>query len=178
MGLVEWVCAVGNVAVHGPRAILVCRHCNRQWENNVWRDPLAEDIVMQVRNITAIEGGRYDCEIEHPKFGWIPFTASATDCEDLGRSIHGDIKAGKWGAAPIYSGPSEAELIVAAAEAMDAAWVALRATRDGLLSATDWTQLPDAPVDAAAWAAYRAALRDLPEVTTDPAAPVWPTPPA
>jgi len=32
------------------------------------------------------------------------------------------------------------------------------------LKATDWTQLPDAPVDAAAWATYRQALRDLPSV--------------
>lgn len=30
------------------------------------------------------------------------------------------------------------------------------------LKATDWTQLPDAPVDAVAWATYRQALRDLP----------------
>ncbi len=30
------------------------------------------------------------------------------------------------------------------------------------LTATDWTQLPDAPVDAIAYATYRQALRDLP----------------
>jgi len=30
------------------------------------------------------------------------------------------------------------------------------------LKATDWTQLPDASADAAAWAIYRQALRDLP----------------
>lgn len=58
------------------------------------------------------------------------------------------------------------------------AWTALRAERDRLLTASDYTQLPDAPVDAAAWAAYRQALRDLPEVTADPAAPVWPDAPA
>jgi hypothetical protein len=33
------------------------------------------------------------------------------------------------------------------------------------LISTDWTQLPDAPVDKAAWATYRQALRDLPLVT-------------
>jgi hypothetical protein len=32
------------------------------------------------------------------------------------------------------------------------------------LTATDWTQLPDAPVDASAYATYRQALRDLPSV--------------
>ena len=38
----------------------------------------------------------------------------------------------------------------------------MRLHRDRLLAASDWTQLPDAPVDAAAWATYRQALRDLP----------------
>ena len=33
------------------------------------------------------------------------------------------------------------------------------------LKETDWTQLPDAPVDKTAWATYRQALRDLPLVT-------------
>lgn len=54
----------------------------------------------------------------------------------------------------------------------------LRVERDKLLQQSDWTQVPDAPVDQAAWAAYRQALRDLPENTTDPANPVWPSKPA
>jgi hypothetical protein len=32
------------------------------------------------------------------------------------------------------------------------------------LTTTDWTQLPDAPVDTVAYATYRQALRDLPSV--------------
>lgn len=54
----------------------------------------------------------------------------------------------------------------------------LRSTRNSLLYASDWTQLPDAPVDQAAWAAYRQQLRDLPENTVDPREVVWPDPPA
>ena len=38
-----------------------------------------------------------------------------------------------------------------------------RAERDRLLAASDWTQVEDAPVDKAAWATYRQALRDLPQ---------------
>lgn len=57
------------------------------------------------------------------------------------------------------------------------AWQALRSRRNTLLSDCDWTQVSDAPVDQAAWAAYRQALRDLPETTVDPANPVWPQPP-
>ena len=38
----------------------------------------------------------------------------------------------------------------------------VRAARDRALSASDWTQVADAPVDKEAWATYRQALRDLP----------------
>ena len=38
----------------------------------------------------------------------------------------------------------------------------MRHYRDRLLAESDWTQLPDAPVDKAAWADYRQALRDFP----------------
>jgi hypothetical protein len=44
----------------------------------------------------------------------------------------------------------------------------LRYWRDGELSRTDWTQVADAPVDQAAWANYRQALRDLPASNDDP----------
>lgn len=53
----------------------------------------------------------------------------------------------------------------------------LRVQRNKLLSESDWTQLPDAQVNAAAWVTYRQALRDLPANTADPANPVWPAKP-
>ena len=61
---------------------------------------------------------------------------------------------------------------------IDFAWIEFRNIRNGLLKDSDWTQVPDAPVDQAAWAAYRQQLRDLPDSTEDPRNPVWPTPPA
>jgi hypothetical protein len=57
------------------------------------------------------------------------------------------------------------------------AWLILRRDRDRLLSSCDWTQVADAPVDHAAWAVYRQALRDLPDNTEDPRNPVWPSKP-
>jgi len=60
------------------------------------------------------------------------------------------------------------------------AWSQLRTQRNQLLAASDWTQGNDSPLSTeskSAWAAYRAALRDLPNVTTDPLNPMWPTPP-
>ena len=38
----------------------------------------------------------------------------------------------------------------------------MRAHRNRLLAASDWTQLLDAQCDKAAWATYRQALRDFP----------------
>jgi hypothetical protein len=44
----------------------------------------------------------------------------------------------------------------------------LRNWRNDELVKTDWTQVADAPVDQAAWATYRQALRDLPASNVDP----------
>ena len=56
----------------------------------------------------------------------------------------------------------------------------LRATRDNLLAACDWTQVADAPLTdtaRASWVTYRQQLRDLPATTQDPADVTWPAPP-
>lgn len=58
-----------------------------------------------------------------------------------------------------------------------ASWDIVRQERNRRLAASDWTQVPDAPVDQSAWAAYRQALRDLPANTTDPRNPNWPVKP-
>ena len=41
-------------------------------------------------------------------------------------------------------------------------WEQIKLWRNAELARTDWTQVEDSPVDKAAWAAYRQALRDLP----------------
>ena len=64
------------------------------------------------------------------------------------------------------------------AETIKKAWRELRLSRRRLLSNSDWTQVPDAPVDSAAWAVYRQQLRDLPANTTDPRNVEWPVPPS
>lgn len=67
----------------------------------------------------------------------------------------------------------------------DNRWAAIRAYRNSLLAACDWTQIPDVPLDGKqrkAWRAYRKALRDIPQQLGDgkPASPddvVWPDKP-
>lgn len=48
---------------------------------------------MQYRNAQWNGLGGIDCEINHPQFGWIPFTASPDDVEEYGREIFAAIKA-------------------------------------------------------------------------------------
>jgi len=48
---------------------------------------------MNYRNPKFTASGDIDCEIEHPDFGWIPFTASPTDAEAHGRELFAQITA-------------------------------------------------------------------------------------
>jgi hypothetical protein len=59
----------------------------------------------------------------------------------------------------------------------DAQAAQVRAERNLRLSESDWTQVADAPVDKAAWAAYRQALRDITAQAGFPLVIVWPTQP-
>lgn len=43
---------------------------------------------MKVRNPVYNSLGTIDCEIEHPAYGWIPFTASPNDPEEYGAAIY------------------------------------------------------------------------------------------
>jgi len=65
------------------------------------------------------------------------------------------------------------------AELTDDQWLdGCRRHRDLLLAASDWTQLPDAPVDRAAWATYRQALRDFPSTWTPGPTVIFPNAPS
>ena len=56
-------------------------------------------------------------------------------------------------------------------------WDSVRTKRNAMLADSDWTQLADAPVDKAAWAAYREMLRDITTAFATPDAVVWPPKP-
>jgi len=53
----------------------------------------------------------------------------------------------------------------------------VRGFRDAQLVKSDWTQVADAPVDKAAWATYRQALRDITQQAGFPWDVQWPTTP-
>lgn len=83
-------------------------------------------------------------------------------------------RGGKWYtkyvAGPVFADYTDDEGVLHTAAEQEAAYKAgkdaeqakaVRADRNRRLAECDWTQLPDAPVDAQAWAAYRQALRDV-----------------
>lgn len=53
----------------------------------------------------------------------------------------------------------------------------VRESRNNKLAQSDWTQVADAPVDKAAWAVYRQALRDIPAQERFPGEIIWPVTP-
>ena len=105
-----------------------------------------------------------DCEINHPAYGWIPFTASPDDVEVYGREMFATLSQGDVAE---YVPPKTEELAAAA-----------RADRNSLLTATDWTQAADVPqATKDKWAPYRQALRDVPEQLGFPNDIRWPVKP-
>jgi hypothetical protein len=59
----------------------------------------------------------------------------------------------------------------------DAQAAQIRAERNSMLAASDWTQLADSTADKAAWATYRQALRDITAQAGFPWTVDWPVQP-
>ena len=106
-----------------------------------------------------------DCEIEHPDFGWIPYTTSEDDT-GLGKEI--------W--------DNRDNLDIAEYEGLSDEILAnqIRAQRDSLLEQTDYLMMSDYPISddrLAAVKIYRQALRDIPEQSGFPRSITWPEKP-
>ena len=106
-----------------------------------------------------------DCEIEHPDFGWIPYTTSEDDT-GLGKEI--------W--------DNRDNLDIAEYEGLSDEILAnqIRAQRDSLLEQTDYLMMSDYPISddrLAKVKIYRQALRDIPEQSGFPRSITWPEKP-
>ena len=111
---------------------------------------------METRNEVFIADGRIDCEINHPKFGWIPFTASPDDPEEFGRELFAELKS--KAAAYVPYEPTAEDPAIALAQARAAASMprldfAKLALREGWITAAE----------AKAWVPGNA----LPKIVTD-----------
>ena len=80
---------------------------------------------------------------------------------------------GQW-----FTKYSVADMEAEAIAAVDAAQAtAVRTQRNEKLNTCDWTQVADSPVDQAAWATYRQALRDISTQSGFPWEVTWPDAP-
>ena len=132
---------------------------------------------MNYRNAQRLANGCIDCEIEHEKFGWIPFTCNPNDTGaqfDVA-ALHATMDADPATAA--YVPPTQAELDAAAAKAV-------RAERDHKL-ASEVDPIVSNPLrwadliaeKQAEWATYRRALLDITAQAGFPHSVVWPIKP-
>lgn len=132
--------------------------------------------ITQVRNAVSLQADnlRMNVEINHPDFGWIPYTLDPADTDttidnDAVMSLIGDDFTP-------YVPPTQAELDAALSEQ-------IRDKRDGLLVELDafvgnplrWATLSTEQQDA--WAVYRQALLDVPQQAGFPHNVTWPTEP-
>lgn len=99
---------------------------------------------MQVKNPSYNSVGTIDCDINHPSFGWIPFTASPDDVGPLGKEIYANAVSGEYGHVADYVAPpvSRAQQ-VAAIEAERDATIAAGVLHFGTLYHADDTFLAE-----------------------------------
>lgn len=126
---------------------------------------LQRDLRDLYPNTSGPLDGLYDVVFEGPQ-------AQATRYQHAYRDGVEQIE-GKW-----YTKYSVVEMGNESKAAVDAAHTqAMRDNRNQALSASDWTQLADAPVDKVAWATYRQSLRDITLQTGFPWTIDWPVAP-
>ena len=131
--------------------------------------------ITQVRNAASLQSdnARIDVEINHPDYGWIPYTIDPSDTDT---TINNDEVMALIGTDfAAYVAPTDAELATAAA-------AEVRSTRDSLLrsdvdpvagNALRWAALTSE--QQTAWATYRTALLNVPEQAGFPDNVTWPT---
>lgn len=133
---------------------------------------------MNYRNAKFVtDDGLIDCEIEHPTYGWIPYTINPTDKDETidnnqllaAMSVNGDVEP--------YVPPTQEELDAQVA-------TLIRGERNQKLfsevdviagSALRWDIL--SPEKKQEWADYRQALLDVPQQNGFPHNVTWPTKP-
>ena len=133
---------------------------------------------MNYRNAKYInDNGWIDCEIEHPQFGWIPYTLDPADTDMTVNNDELLANMAKRGDVGAYIPPTQDELDAAAS-------VAIRSERNRKLArevdpiagnALRWAELNADQQQA--WANYRQGLLDVPSQPNFPHSVDWPIKP-
>ncbi len=133
--------------------------------------------ITEVRNAQSLntENTAFDVEINHPEFGWIPYTLNPDDTD---MTVDNSVLLGLIGSDyAAYVAPTQAELDAELA-------ASLRSQRDQKLAnevdpivtnPLRWAELTDAK--QAEWTQYRTDLLNLPDQSGFPNTVTWPTKP-
>lgn len=134
--------------------------------------------ISQVRNAQSLQkdNTRMDVEINHPEFGWIPYTLDPSDTDT---TINNDEIISLIGTDFVaYVAPTQAELDAVEAES-------IRGKREYILSTVvdpmvsnplRWASLSSDKQDE--WSNYRTALLNVPQQSGFPNSITWPTEPS
>jgi len=132
--------------------------------------------ITEARNAVYIDAdGNIDCEINHPEYGWIPYTLRNDDTDTTVDNTA--VKAILGSNLAAYVPPTQEELDAQAA-------ASVRAQRDNLLRGVvdpivsnplRWADMT--AEQQAAWTAYRTALLDITDQAGFPHSVTWPTKP-
>lgn len=117
--------------------------------------------MTNLRNAVLLPDGRINCEIEHPVYGWIPFTADAADPEQHGRDIHAAALATNpppAPPAPVVEVTDPVPQVVSRFQARAALHLA------GLLEAAEAAVASAGPMAQIAWADAQEFRRDSPTI--------------
>jgi hypothetical protein len=139
-------------------------------------------MMTEFRNPTYNQFGSIDLEVNHPQLGWIPFTASADDPEEYGRTLFAEATAGE--VAPyVEPGPVPApipdrvtarqfKLQLLAAGLLDQveAWIASQSQAVQIAYANSGTFVRDEPMMQAGFAALGFTPEQIDEFFTAAAA--------
>jgi hypothetical protein len=132
---------------------------------------------MNYRNAKRISYNRIDCEIDHPVYGWIPFTCDPTDTGSQFNvlELHARMDADPETSA--YIPPTEEEITAELA-------ALVRSERDRILVTvvdpivSNQFRWDDLTADQQqAWRDYRRALLNIPQQANFPWDVIWPTAP-
>ena len=111
-----------------------------------------------IRNPARNAVGTIDCELDHPIYGWIPFTASPDDTDEGGRAIHQLLIDGQFGGIAPYVEPEPVPLTLEQIQALRRA--AYVAESDPIKNEADYDALVKGTApDYTAWLAAVEAIK-------------------
>jgi hypothetical protein len=132
--------------------------------------------ITEARNASYIDAdGNIDCEINHPEYGWIPYTLRDDDPDTT--VDNAAVKAILGSNIAAYVPPTQAELDAEAAANVRAErdWRLVNEVDPIVSNPLRWADMT--AEQQAAWAAYRTALLDITDQSGFPHNVTWPTKP-